>query len=106
MTVGAQVLTEEDSLGTQTDSVEGFVAMRFKTWQFDSPELDWTANVQIYPGITETGRVRSDFDTKLSWEIWGDFFWNINAYGSFDNESNEDGSDFDYGITTGIDWKL
>jgi putative salt-induced outer membrane protein YdiY len=106
MTLGAQVLTEQDSLGEETNSVEGVVAMRFKTWHFDSPELDWTANVQVYPGITETGRVRSDFDTKLSWEIWGDFYWNINAYGSFDNESNKDGSDFDYGITTGIDWKL
>jgi hypothetical protein len=106
LTAGAQVLTEEDSQGVSSDSVEGMAVMSFKTWNFDSPELDWSGQLQVFPGISEGGRIRSDANTKLRWELFSDFFWNITAFGSYDNQSGLEGSDFDYGITTGIDWEI
>jgi hypothetical protein len=48
--------------------------------------------------------VRGDSDIHLNWELVKDLFWEISAYGTFDNEADS-GKEVDYGITTGIGWK-
>lgn len=106
VTAGLQGLTEEDSLGETTDSLEGMLILQFNTWRFDSPELSLESSLRVYPGITESGRYRADGDLTLSWEIIEDFNLNITAFGNFDSESNEEGDDYDYGITTGVEWQL
>lgn len=106
LTAGLAGLTEEDSLGETTESLEGLFIIEFSSWRFDTPELDLTTSLQLLPGITETGRFRANGDIEMSWEIIPDFNFNITAFGSFDNESNEEGDDYDYGITTGIEWEL
>ncbi len=103
---GLQVVSEEDSLGETTDSLEGLLAVDYRTWNFAAPELDLVTGVRIYPGITETGRLRADGEITLSWEITGDLNLSLSAYGSYDNETNQDGDDYDYGITTGVAWDL
>jgi hypothetical protein len=62
--------------------------------------------VRLYPGLTESGRKRGDGDISLSWEVTGDIDLTLSAFGSYDNETNQDGDDYDYGITTGISWEL
>ncbi len=106
LSAGLSGLTEEDSLGDTTESLEGLFIMEFSTWRFDTPELDLTTNLQLAPGITESGRFRAVGDIVMSWEIIEDLNFNITAFGNFDNESNEEGDDYDYGITTGIEWEL
>lgn len=103
---GVQALTEEDSLGETTESLEGLLASRFRFWRFSAPEVELVTNLAVYPGITESGRVRGDADITLSWEIVDDLDLSLSAFGSFDNETNRDGSEFDYGITTGVIWEL
>ncbi len=103
---GLQVVSEEDSQGETTDSLEGLLAVDYRTWNFGSPELDLVTGVRIYPGITESGRLRADGEITLSWEIVGDLNLSLSAFGSYDNETNPDGDDYDYGITTGVAWDL
>jgi hypothetical protein len=104
--LGLQGLTEEDKAGDTTESVEGMIVVEYSTWNFDSPELDLRSSVRFFPGITESGRYRADADIVLAWEIIDDLNFNITAFGNFDNETTEDGDDYDYGITTGIEWEL
>ena len=68
--------------------------------------MELVTRLSVYPGITESGRVRSDGDIVLSWEVIEDLKLNLTAFGSFDNETNEDGDDYDYGITTGVSWEF
>lgn len=104
--LGLQGLTEEDKGGDTTDSLEGMVILDFSTWRFDTPDLDLRSSLRLYPGITESGRYRADADIVLAWEIIEDLNFNITAFGNFDSETSEDGDDYDYGITTGIEWEL
>ncbi len=104
LTTGLQVVAEEDSLGEDTESLEGLIAADFRTWSFSNPDLELITGLRLYPGITETGRLRGDGEITLSWEITGDIDLTLSATGSYDNESNEEGDDYDYAITTGVSW--
>ena len=101
---GLQLLTERSSEGEEQQSIELFLSTKYSMWRFDTPELDLDISFQLYPSLTESGRLRGDSDITLSWEIVKDLFWEISGYGTFDNEAEGD-KQFDYGVTTGLGWK-
>ncbi|MGI9201660.1 MAG: DUF481 domain-containing protein [Woeseiaceae bacterium] len=94
-----------DDGGKQSDqkSIEAYVSMDWDVYRFDSPELDLSTSIQIIPSLTESGRVRGEFDIALKWEIIHDLFWEISLYNSYDsNPGTEGASQNDYGITTSL----
>jgi hypothetical protein len=86
------------------DSIEGVFSGTYALWRFDTPELSFDATVNVYPGITESGRWRANSDIRISWELVEDFFWDLRYWSTYDNEGETD-SDTDYGVTTGIAWE-
>ena len=104
-TAGLQVLTEqENESGQENQALEGRLVSDFRMWQLNSPKLDLRFVVRLYPNFSDLQRVRGDTDLRLSWEIYKDLFWDITAFGTFDNGSETDNTS-DYGITTGLGWK-
>ncbi|MEH6570951.1 MAG: DUF481 domain-containing protein [Halioglobus sp.] len=101
--LGLQVLTEESLEGDRQESVEAVIGTEFSAWKFDTPELHIKLAGSVYPSLTESGRFRGDGDFKISWEIIEDLFFDITAFGTYDNKATED-SRFDYGISTGVGW--
>ena len=106
VSLGLQGVTEEDSLSQSTESLEGLIVVDTAVWRFSSPELNLDSQVRMYPGITESGRFRADGNITLRWEVINDLNLNLSAFGNFDNQSNQEGDDYDYGITTGVEWSL
>ena len=106
LSLGLQGVTEEDSLGESTESLEGLVVVDMNVWRFSAPELNLDSTIRLYPGITESGRFRADGTLTLSWEIINDLDLSLSAFGNFDNQSNQEGDDYDYGITTGLNWSF
>lgn len=102
--LGLQAVTEEDGSGEKLDSVEGVLGVAYSMWRFDTPELDLEVDFTLYPGITESDRLRANTDLRLSWELVEDLFWDISGWASYDDAS-QSGSDTDYGVTTGISWE-
>jgi len=101
---GLQVLTEEATEGGKsTDSLEVFFSTEFAIWRFDTPEMDVDVKFNLYPSLTEKGRLRGDTDIRIRWELVEDLFWDITAFGTYDNDT-EIGQQVDYGLTTGIGW--
>ena len=100
-TVGLQANTERDLAGEQQESVEGALKLEFATWKFDPPELDVRVTLNLYPSLTDSGRLRGDSDLRLRWELYRDLFWDVTAWGVYDNRNIGDGN-FDYGVSTGI----
>ncbi len=104
-TAGLQVLTEqENESGDEDQALEGRLVSDFKMWQLNTPKLDLSFIVRLYPNFSNFQRIRGDTDLRLSWEIYKDLFWDITAFGTFDNDS-ETNNTSDYGITTGLGWK-
>lgn len=101
--LGLQAATEEDGGGEERDSLEGVLGATYNLWRFDTPELDLELDFTLYPGITESGRLRGNTDIRWSWELVEDLFWDISGWGSYDNET-QGGSETDYGVTTGVSW--
>ena len=84
-----------------TDSLEATFSAKWDWFVFEDPELDWSTTFQVIPSLTETGRVRSELDTTLSWELIGDLNLAFSFYGSWDNQpQSEAGPTSDYGVNT------
>jgi len=85
------------------DTVEAYVTFEWDWFRYDSPELDLSSSLEIIPNLTDTGRVRGEFDISVKWEIIHDLFWEISIYDSFDSDPVVLGAEQnDYGITTSL----
>ncbi len=104
---GLQITQEwkKDTEGSETN-LEGLVGLNHQKFQYVDPEIDLNTTVTLYPSITSWGRIRFNFNTNLSWEIWKDFFWKLTLYDNFDNQPPTEGaSKNDYGVTLSFGWK-
>jgi hypothetical protein len=108
--IGGLVLTEEKAsadLESRTDStLEGLFGADLEWFRFDTPELDITTRIELYPNLEDTGRYRTSFDTDFRWEIISDLFWGFTIYHRYENDPLAEGSGTDYGITTSLGWEF
>lgn len=101
--LGVQGAIEKSDPGQKLESLEGVLGATYALWRFDTPEVDLSTDVTLYPGITESGRWRGNANIRFSWELVSDFYWDVTTWATYDNQS-QSGSDTDYGISTGIAW--
>ncbi len=97
---------ENVSSGLPTeDSLEAFGTLRWGWFRYDSPELDLSTELQLIPNLTDTGRVRGEFDISLKWEMIEDLFWELSFYDSYDSDPIVRGAEKnDYGVNTSLGW--
>ena len=110
LTVGAgAVLLHERYLGQEQGSttVEGQLTSTLNAFRYNSPKLDLTTSLHIYPGISDWGRVRIDFDTRISYELIKDFFLTLSVFERFDSRPpSETAAKSDFGTTLSISWSF
>ncbi len=102
---GGLQYSREDLTGAdeRTDSLEATLTAKWDWFLFDDPDLDWSLRLQVIPSLTESGRVRSELDTSISWEIFNDLDWAFTFYGSWDNQpQSAEGATSDYGVNTAL----
>lgn len=87
------------------NSLESYGLIDWEWFRYDSPKLDLSTSFEIIPSLTESGRVRGEFDITLSWEMIGDLSWQLDLYDSYDNKPQSDTTPRnDYGITTSLSY--
>jgi hypothetical protein len=101
--LGLQYQSEKSEPGDKRDSLELAIGTEIALWRFDSPEYDVKMTYNLYPGLTESGRLRGNADVRFSWELIEDLFWDVTFWGTYDNDTPSS-SDYDYGVTTGLGW--
>jgi hypothetical protein len=100
-----QALEERSVEGDKQESAEAVLSVAYSRWRFDTPELNLMIDTSLYPSLTESGRVRADTNARLRWEIVGDLFWDLSAWGSYDSDAiDTEAGEFDWGVTTGLGW--
>jgi putative salt-induced outer membrane protein YdiY len=92
---------EERQDGTST-SAEGVIRSSLEVFKHTLPVTRLSANVNVFPGITESGRMRVNTDITLRNEIVRSVFWDLTFFSNFDNRPPEGSSEEDYGIVTSI----
>lgn len=106
---GGLQLSRENVSGAidDEDTVEAFFTLAWDWFRYDTPELDFSTNLQLIPNLTDTGRVRAEFDVSLKWEMIEDLFWELSFYDSFDSDPVVQGAEEnDYGVITSLGWEF
>jgi hypothetical protein len=94
-----------------TTNLEGIAALRFEWFTFTGNETDLSSNLTVFPGLTDFGRVRLNFDTRFERDLFLDFYLSLNgryqldsrpAVVADDEEPNK--SDFSFDIALGWDF--
>ena len=102
----------ENSTGDMTSSsttdtqMEGVLQVDWTYFKLNTPKSRIKTRLQYYPGITDTGRTRANFNVTLSQEIFKDLNWNLEFYSSFDSKPPQGAlSQEDYGVVTSIEYQ-
>ena len=85
-------------------SWEGFVGTELNL--YDVGDLTLMTKLFVYPGITEAGRWRSDFnfDAKYEMPFDDDFYIKFGITVNYDNQPAGNSSETDYVVHTGFGW--
>jgi putative salt-induced outer membrane protein YdiY len=83
-------------------TVEGVLGVEFYTFRFDASQL--RTRLLVYPGLSEWGRVRLDWQSSITWKINKDIFWKVSAIENFDSRPPEGSNrnDFTLSNTFGV----
>lgn len=85
-------------------SSEGVVSATFN--MFDFNDFDLKTGIKFYPSFSEKGRVRTDYDLTLNYDLPLDFYIKMGFTLNFDNQPAIEGNDFDYIFTSGFGWEF
>ena len=105
--VGGLQLSRENVAGDleDEDTVEAVATLAWDWFRYDTPELDFSTKLEVIPNLTDTGRVRAEFDVGMKWEMIEDLFWELEFYDSFDSDPIVQGAEKnDYGVITSLGW--
>lgn len=90
-----------------TTSLEALIGTSFEAFRFQTPKLDFTANLIVYPSLSDFGRIRFNFDSRLRYEILKDFYVGLNFFDHFDGDLRKKGvTTNDFGINLTISYSF
>ncbi|TNJ42518.1 DUF481 domain-containing protein [Tamlana fucoidanivorans] len=73
---------------------------------FDLEDLSLETTLSIFPSLSESRRVRSDYNLTLKYDLPLDFYLKLGFTLNYDNQPAVVGNDTDYNITTGFGWSF
>ena len=107
--VGAGLaVSHERSVDFEDDAatLEGVLLATYSVFLFEAREVDSDFSLYVYPGITDTSRVRAELDYSVRRELVKNLFLEIAGYYSYDSEPPEGAAESDYGINTSLGWSF
>lgn len=104
---GLAVSREEFADGQQQESLEGFLAGTYDLFKFRDPEIDISTGLRVFPSFTVSGRVRTDADVTMTYEIITDFTYQLSFTRTYDSEPQSAGAtESDWSVFTSLGYKF
>lgn len=103
------IATNEKLMGNleTQENIEGLIGIEYSKYHINSPVIDLSVKLSIYPSITESGRTRAQLDTTLRQELIPDLFLDLTFYDSYDSMPTPGAeATNDYGIATSLGWSF
>ena len=105
--VGLAANNEIPVSGHESNNLEAVLGASYEYFKFPVPKKSFVSDLMIYPSLSESGRVRAEFNTNFDLEIVNDFFWALEFYTSYDSEpATQDAEQIDYGINSSVAYKF
>lgn len=102
---GLQATREFKEEPATTNNLEMTFVTTYEFFKYQTPKLSVKLDAAVIPSVTDSGRVRTAFDCRLSWEMIKDLSWELTGYFTSDNRPPSDAlATNDYGIVTSIKW--
>ncbi len=91
---------------TSQNNLEALIACAFQEFRYHAPDLNISASVQIYPSITDFGRVRIEFNSSVYYEIFNNFYLTLSLFDHFDSRppATDVAEKNDYGVNLSLSW--
>lgn len=94
---------EKFSDGQSAESIELLLGFNYEAYRFDTPELQLSAGLAVFPSLTISGRVRTAANIKFRYEFVKDLFAQIAITHAYDSKPQSVGAETtDYTLTTSI----
>ena len=88
-------------------NLEGILTVEFYRFIYKTPKMSLDSYFNVYPNLTDFGRIRTELEIKLKWEIISDLYWNLTFKSSSDNRPpSGEKANIDYNIIVSFGWKL
>lgn len=105
--VGASANEEFTTEDSTLYNVEGLFRLKYNLFVFANPKIFIDVESATYPSFTIKGRVRSDANIKIKWEVFRDFTFDLSFWGNYDSMPADPAAlNFDWGSTAGIGYKF
>ena len=73
---------------------------------FDFKDFSLNTRLDVYPSLSESGRIRADYTLDTKYDLPYDFYIKLGFQFNYDNQVAEGGSQFDYVLNTGFGWSF
>jgi hypothetical protein len=108
--IAAVLVTTEKYAGSDgsNQNVEAGFILEFHAFRYHGRDLDLSADLRVFPNLTDWGRVRIEFKTSVDYEIFNDFYLTLSFFDQFDSRppSDLDVAKNDLGLDLSLTWKF
>jgi hypothetical protein len=98
--------TEFEPMGENRNNIEATGTLAWELFSFQDPEIDIITTLTVLPSLSNWGRIRADFDTRIQFELFKDFSWSATLFDNYDSRPPEGNETNDFGITTSVGWSF
>ncbi|MBI1738835.1 MAG: DUF481 domain-containing protein [Acidobacteria bacterium] len=107
--IGGLVFTKElydpaSGLNPKQKNVEALAAAEFSWYRFNRAELQ--ISFQMFPSVSDTGRVRSNLSSSFSFNLVRDLYWKFSLWNTFDSKPPVSAKKNEFGISSGFGWRF
>ena len=88
-------------------NAEGLLNLQYEAFKYDFPKLDFATSLRVFPSFTTGKRVRINFTSRFSYEVFRDFYITLDGFYNYDTKPpGEEARKHDFSINTGISWRF
>ena len=91
--------------GDAVTNLDAVLSLRQSYFTYDYPKTNMSVAVEVFPGISQWGRVRVEFNSSIKREVVRDFTVGLNVYDSYDSKPpTAEAKKNDVGLSLTIGW--
>jgi hypothetical protein len=105
VSVGLQAIQENPQGADSETNIEAVGSLRYRYFRYADPERSFDTTFNVFPSLTESGRVRAGIRSTFKLELVEDLFWSFELWATHDNEPlSINVENTDYGFITSVGW--
>jgi putative salt-induced outer membrane protein YdiY len=93
-----EAYSPESGVNPKDQNLEGLLALNYDWFRFNTSEL--TTSLQVFPGLSDAGRVRSNLNAVYAINFTHDIVLRLNVFDTFDSHPPENALKNQFGVST------